>query len=248
MFLNFPHPAVLEKYLGVDFEAFRKDLKSHFGKLKGKAWPHWARCWMGLTPSPYWAVIFFYFADEFARGNRRDPKNALKWDYIKLNPPGDSQFDPTLPWVMKWDSPGLKIAGDMLTFVDDLQASGQPTEEAWSIARQVGSRLQYLGIQDAPCKRRPPTQLPGAWAGSVFDTTQDRVIQTVTQKKWDRAKAQIQEILAHYMDNPDESPPDVDYKRMEELRGFLGHLAMTYDLIATYLKGLALFHPNRDKE
>jgi hypothetical protein len=145
MFLNFPLTAVLERYLGVNFEAFGKELK---------AWPHWARCWMGLTPSPYWAVIFFYFAEEFARGNRRDPKNALKWDCIKLNPPGDSQFDPTLPWVMNWDSPGLKIAGDMLTFVDDLQASGQPTEEGWSIARKVGSKLQYLGIQDAPRKRR----------------------------------------------------------------------------------------------
>jgi hypothetical protein len=251
MFLNFPLPAVLERYSGVDFGAFRKDLKEHFGNQKGKAWPHWARCWMGLTPSPYWAVRFFYFADEFARGNRWDPKNALKWDSIKLNLPGDPRFDPTLPWVMKWDSLGQKIAGDMLAFVDDLRASGQTPEEAWSIARQVGARLQYLGIQDAPRKRRPPTQLPGAWAGSVFDTTEDRVIQTVTQKKWDRAKAQIQEILAHYKEDPN-SAPLVNYKRMEEVRGFLGHLAMTYDLIATYLKGfhltLASIHLNRDKE
>jgi hypothetical protein len=251
MFLNFPLPAVLERYSGVDFGAFRNDLKSHFGDYKGKAWPHWTRCWMGLTPSPYWSVRFFYFADEFARGNRQDPKNALRWDAIKLNLPGDSRFDPTLPWVMKWDSEGQKIAGDMVAFVDDLRASGRTLEEAWSIARQVGARLQYLGIQDAPRKRRPPSQLPGAWAGSVFDTTQDRVIQTVTQKKWDRAKSQIQEILAHYHGKPD-ATPDVSYKRLEEVRGFLGHLAMTYDLIATYLKGfhltLSSIHPNRDKE
>jgi hypothetical protein len=153
---------------------------------------------------------------------------------------------------MKWDSSGLKITGDMLAFVDDLQASGQSTEEAWSIARQAWLRLQYFGIQDAPRKSRPPTQLPRAWVGSVLDTTQDRVIQTVTQKKWDRgAKAQIQEILAHYKDNLG-ATPDINYKRMEEVRGFLGHLAMTSDLIAIYLKGfhltLASIHPNRDKQ
>jgi hypothetical protein len=77
------------------------------------------------------------------------------------------------------------------------------------------------------------------------------VIQTVTQKKWDHAKSQIQEILAHYNGNP-EAMPDVNYKCMEEVRGFLGHLAMTYNLIATYLKGLHLtlasIHPNQDKD
>jgi hypothetical protein len=88
---------------------------------------------------------------------------------------GDVHFDPTLPWVMKWYLSTNKIAGDILAFVDDLRASGHSVEQAWAIARQVGARLQYLGIQDAPQKRRPPTQLPGAWAGSVFDTTQDRV-------------------------------------------------------------------------
>jgi hypothetical protein len=73
------------------------------------------------------------------------------------------------------------------------------------------------------------------------------VIQTVTQKKWDRAKSQIQEILAHYKANP-EAMPDVNYKCIEEVRGFLG----TYNLIATDLKGfhltLASIHPNRDKD
>jgi hypothetical protein len=44
----------------------------------------------------------------------------------------------------------------------------------------------------------------------------------------------------------------VNYKHMEEVRGFLGHLAMTYDIIAMYLKGLHLtlvsHHSNRDKD
>jgi hypothetical protein len=123
---------------------------------------------------------------------------------------------------MKWDSLTNKIAGNILAFVNNLRASGHSVEQAWAIARQVGSRLQYLRIQDAPRKRHPPTQLPGAWVGSVFHTTQDRVIQTVTHKKWNKAKGQIQEVLAYYKQNPN-ATPNVNYKHMEEVRGFLGH-------------------------
>jgi hypothetical protein len=78
MFLYFPLPSVLKRYLGVDFEPYRNELKEHFRDQKGKAWPHWTRCWMGLTPSPYMAVRFYYFAEEFAWGNRLDPTNALR--------------------------------------------------------------------------------------------------------------------------------------------------------------------------
>ena len=91
---------------------------------------------MGLRPSPYWAVRFFYLADEFARGNHRDVKNALRWDKIILNLPGSHDFNPSLPWVMKWDSLLNRIAGDIIAFVDDLRASGFDEETAWSIARQ----------------------------------------------------------------------------------------------------------------
>jgi hypothetical protein len=39
---------------------------------------HWTQCWMGLTTSPFMAVHFYYFAEEFARGNHAEPTNALK--------------------------------------------------------------------------------------------------------------------------------------------------------------------------
>jgi hypothetical protein len=73
-----------------------------------------------------------------------------------MNLPGDPEYNPTKLRVMKWDASVEKIAGDILGFVDDLRASGYSIECTWRVARQVVSHLQYLGIQDAPRKRRPP--------------------------------------------------------------------------------------------
>jgi hypothetical protein len=61
MFLNFPLPSVLKRYSGVDVTAF--NLK------EAPAWGHWTRCWMGLKPSPYMSVRFYYLAEEFASRN-----------------------------------------------------------------------------------------------------------------------------------------------------------------------------------
>jgi hypothetical protein len=94
---------------------------------------------MGLKPSPYMAVHFYYFAEEFARGDRRSKTNPLRWDQVKLNLPGDPQYNPSLPRVMKWNEATNSIAGDILAFVDDLRASGSSPEQAWQIARQVAS-------------------------------------------------------------------------------------------------------------
>ena len=167
MFLNFPLHEILQRFSGIDL--------SHYSEAEIAMWVHWTRCWMGLKPSPYMAVRFYYWAEEFARGDRRAPTNALRWDLVKLNLLGDPAYDPTLPRVMKWDSSIENIAGDLVAFVDDLRASGHSIERTWAISRQIVSRLQYLGIQDAPRKRRPPVCTPGACAGSVFITTDSEV-------------------------------------------------------------------------
>jgi hypothetical protein len=248
MFLNFPLHKVLQRFSGVDFSHFDSDLKPSLPSHLKNKWVHWTRCWMGLKPSPYMAVRFYYLAEEFAKGNRRDKDNPLRWDRVELNLPGDPAYDPTLPRVMKWDESINKIAGDIVAFVDDLRASAHSVERTWAIARQVVSRLQYLGLQDAPRKRRPPVRTPGAWAGSVFTTTDTEVLQSVAQSKWDRAKAQLEELLVMMASSPDGL---VSYKRLEEIRGFLGHISMTYSMVTPYLKGLHLtlasHHPGRDK-
>jgi hypothetical protein len=235
-FLNFPLPLLFRRFSGIDLTPF-KNLLGYQHLSNADFQLRWERCWMGFRPSPYYATRFQYWAEEFARGNRLDKTNPLRWDEVRLNLPGDKSFDPTLPRVMKWDLDIDNIAGDLLTFVDDLRASGCDEETAWRIARQVASRLQYLGIQDAPRKRRPPTRKTGAWAGAIFATDDGKVTQTVSQEKWDKGKGQVLELLESLENDPD---VDLDYKRLEQIRGFLCHLSMTFEIITPFLKGFHL--------
>jgi hypothetical protein len=69
---------------------------------------------MGLKPSPFMAIRFYYLAEEFARGNCRHNCNELRWDVEKMNLPGDPAYDPTQPGVMKWDNLIKIIAGDIV--------------------------------------------------------------------------------------------------------------------------------------
>jgi hypothetical protein len=138
MFLNFPLHRVLQRFSGVDFSPYASSLKhtegpteSPEGPVKSPIksnWAHWTRCWMAFKPSPYMTARS-YLAEEF-RGNRRERTNPLRWDYIRLNLPGDPPYDPTLPRVIKWDKSIKNIAGHILAFVDDLRASGHsgPTQ------------------------------------------------------------------------------------------------------------------------
>ena len=130
--------------------------------------------------------------------------------------------------------------------MDDLRALGFSMEEAWKIARRVCSYLQYLGIQDAPRKRRLDE---GPWAGGIYSTKDHRITKCVTQQKWDKAKKMIADLISEFKAD---SGTKFEYKRLERTRGFLCHLAMVYDVIFPYLKGfhlvLASHLPNRDEE
>jgi hypothetical protein len=94
-------------------------------------------------------------------------------------------YNPSRPRVIKWGTMDDRMAGDINSFVDDGRASGQTVEHTWSISRHVSSRLQYLGVQDASRKRRPPTRPPGVGVGSVFSKSElGEVTITVTVEKW----------------------------------------------------------------
>ncbi len=68
----------------------------------------------------------------------------------------------------------------MVAFVDDLRLTGFSIENAWAAARHILSRLQYLGIQDAPRKRNSPSQRPGAWAGAIFKISPENISVSVS--------------------------------------------------------------------
>jgi hypothetical protein len=110
-----------------------------------------------------------------------------------LNLPGSDDYDPNQPWVSKIRLEDNRIAADLFIFVDNMRPTGLSRKEAW----QAASKLNYLGVQDAPRrKRRDSSQSPGAWAGSVVRTGKDSVHVLTSQEKWDKAKRLLQEVWA----------------------------------------------------
>jgi len=71
-------------YCGIDLKPYIKGLTS---------WEHWARCMMGLKPSPYLATKFFHIAFDMVLGDRRDLDNVFHWTPIKLNLSGGVDYD-----------------------------------------------------------------------------------------------------------------------------------------------------------
>ena len=84
---------------------------------------------------------------------------------------------------------------------------------------------------------------------------------TITQEKWDKGKAYLQQLvdltgwdcdLSGKIDTPKLPKVALDYKLLERIRGYLCHLAMTYPILFLYLKGfhltLSAHLPSRDKE
>ena len=138
-------------------------------------WVQWERLFMGMKPSPYNAVRFYYWAEDFIRGDRRCPTNPMQWDFIRLNLPGSADYDSSLPWVMKWRIDINGIAGDFIVYIDDVRVVGFSLENCWQVMRRAAAQLQYLSQQDASRKRRAPSKTPGAWAGTGRRSRTSRV-------------------------------------------------------------------------
>lgn len=254
MFNNFPLCHFLSLYSGVDLTPVADELSRLIPELLPDKWNlgdrligKWLRLWMGLKPSPEWAARFYYFAEELIRGKDDEEDNPLGWQEVKLNLIGQEDFCTYLPNVVKWNSFKKRPAGDLRAFVDDLRVIGFSIEEAWRIARVVASRLQFLGIQDAPRKRR--ANMDGPWAGTIYKTKNNRITKTVSLDKWNKAKGYLNELNEAYKSS---STPTFSFKSLEKSRGFFCHLGMTFPIVFPYLKGyhLALCQhlPQRDEE
>ena len=110
--------------------------------------------------------------------------------------------------------------------------------------------MQYLGIQDAPRKFRPPSQdQAGAWTGTIFRITKRDITKSVSQEKWQKGKAIIENLSRQISEEPD-GRPSLNRKELERQTGFLNHLTMTFDDMTPFLKGFYLtlnsWRPKRD--
>jgi hypothetical protein len=249
MFLNFKLDVKMRAYAGVDLSCYPAGGMKDNPENQGVCWERWERCLMGLKPSPFNATKAFAWGEEVIRGDRKDKANPLHWDRVRLNLPGEEAYDPTLPWVSKVGKfeGGDRIAGDFFTYIDDVRTSGRDREHCWEVSRRVASHCSYLGIQDAPRKRRAPSSNPGAWAGSNVVLTPEGVAVTVSPEKWGRTR----DIVMRWWKEV-KVAPSLNRKALESDAGFLVYVVRSFPAMRPYLKGIHLtlhgWRPGRDEE
>ena len=240
MFLNFPLNNKVRKYVGVDLTEIKAALEeagislpSSGGKDSARLFLRWERCLMGLRCSPYLAVKYFALASEIIKGNREDTSNVFHVKEVILNLPGMSNYDPSKPKVYGVNT-NNEIAANFEVYIDDIRICGPSLRSCVKAARQIASRANYLGIQDAPRKRRFPSRTPGVWSGAKSISTTDGLYTSTTQVKWDKAKG----ILEDWKSALNTEEGLIHRKQMERGRGFLVHLSRTYPSMVPYLKGV----------
>ena len=79
---------------------------------------------MGLKLSPYLSIRYVATVEEFSRGDREDKSNPFQQDRVMLNLPCFPSFNVTMPCTYKWSNDAQWIAGDLVSFVDDLRVTG----------------------------------------------------------------------------------------------------------------------------
>jgi hypothetical protein len=151
MFLNYPLDEDIRPYAGVDVtnanpgEASKRNLKRIIER--------WARCLMGFKPSPFVTTQTFGWSEEVIVGDRSDPSNPFYWDCVKLNLPGTEAYDPSMPWVYRWNSRDAQMASFFGTYIDDIRGGGASKIACRQTIHRTASRINYLGQQDAPHKQ-----------------------------------------------------------------------------------------------
>jgi hypothetical protein len=173
---------------------------------------------MGLKSSPYIAVKSVHLANEIAYGNRKDPKNPLRWTTVRLNLPGSRGYTPTKPWVCRLREDG-QISGAVPTYVDDMRPVGCSPADCWLVTHWIATWYCFLGIQVAARKTRPPSQTPGAWAGAVVKAGPQGIGVSCSQDKWDKGKRLLTELLEEI-----NTSEQIQFKALEQKRGFFVHL------------------------
>ena len=261
IFLNYILHLLIAAYVGIDVTQCllppkenpyedRKEMND-----KSKVWYRWQRCMMGFCQSPYNAIKACHHSEEVMRGNRRDKTSPFYWDCIVLNLPGGANYNPIFPWVYKWRKDWECIAGEIVIFVDDIRPTGKDFDHCERVMHATASKSNYLGQQDAPRKRRVPSQSPGLWNGSLVRTDDENIYVSTSQSKWNKGRSIIFWLVKEFHDHSllnSDALPMLDFKLLEKGRGFLVHLSGTYPFIKPRLKGihhtLDSWRGNRDED
>ena len=226
MFLNYFLDEDLRSYAGVDVR-----------EVNGSsAYERWERCLMGVKSSPHGCTRTFAWSEDIINGNRHDPLNPLRWDKVILNLPGDPSYSPERPWVYRWDSINQCLASFFGSYMDDIRTGANTERMCRATSRRVAAGVNYLGQQDAPRKRRAPSQTPGAWAGAMcLSKRESGLYVTCSQEKWERGKALIGNWHEKVVSQDNNQ---LDFVELEKGVGFLVHLSGTFPAIFPYFKGL----------
>ena len=233
MFLNYPLDEAVRPYAGVDVTNAADEVMKE--KELKRVIERWARCLMGFKPSPFVTTQTFGWGEEIIVGDINNPTNPFAWDVVKLNLPGTSEYDPSMPWVYRWNSKEEKMASFFGTYIDDIRGGGATELDCRRSIHRTASRINYLGQQDAPRKRGQATQTPRAWAGSkCLSIEGDGLYVLGMDSKWQKAKDIIAKFHNIVIINKQSL---LDYKMLESDVGFLCHVSRTYPIIFPYLKG-----------
>ena len=145
---------------------------------------------------------------------------------------------------MKWndsahDGAGA-VSGDVITFVDDVRIVGHSKANCHAVHRQFTSRMQFIGLQDAPRKLRPPSQEgAGAWTGTIFRVGLNSISKSVSLEKWEKGLTILSNLEAECL-SIETRRPRLNRKQLERDVGFLNHLSMTFEDTTPFLKGFYL--------
>jgi len=240
MFLNFFMHEKLRPFSGVDVT-----------NLLGKGWMRWNRTFMGFRASPYLAVKTYSFVLDIIRGDWKDESNPFAFTHIRINLPGTKGYDPSIPWIAKmWND---EEGAEVVVYMDDIRPFGGSEWRCRAGGKRASKYTQYLGIQDAARKYRPPSQRPGPWCGAFVASVNGSVWAYVSEEKWQKAQRYVGswiEELKWARENNEIAK--LDFKHLEKGRGFLVYLSRTYESITPYLKGIHLtidsWRDGRDKE
>ena len=222
----------LREFAGVDVS----EVEKRDGVLR--VVERWERTLMGLRSSPYVCTQAFGWSEECIRGDRLDANSPLFWDKVQLNLPGDEHYDPKKPWVYRINSETNEMASFFGTYIDDIRTGGSNEKACHATTRRVASWINYLGQQDAPRKRRFPSQTPGAWAGAICVSNEgEGLFVSCSQEKWEKGKAIVEKWHKAVVK---EGSSRLNRKELERGVGFLVHLSRSFPCIMPYLKGIYL--------